>query len=562
MKLAKIYSPFLILFLFIISCKKDTITSPDKYNYDSYYAQKYLEKGDIFDMNRNVDSAFYYYNESARLFLTGKETLSAGYPLVKMAYIQKQQSDYFGGEATATEALKLLKNINTTQYKPGLYATLAMCYKERYSYDDAIYYNSKAYSITKDSIGKCVIKNNMANVYVQKKEYKKAITILKNLLESDSVHHHLSTKAAVLSSLAGAFHAVKNDSAYKYMEDALKIRKDINEIIGVASCYNHLGEYYSEVQKDKAVYNAKQAYDYATRANNPENRIKALHLLIKNSSNNTDYATQYIALQDSMNKVRMLDKTQFAKIKYDSKSIQKDNIRLQKQDAMNKTQKAILLILIFFTILTALLIYYIQRLRHKKAKVMEVYNAESRISKKIHDELANDIFNVMSFAQTQEYTEPEKHEKLMQNLDKVYSKTRDISRENNTIDTGINFGIVLKEMLSDYNTPTTRVTIINFACIQWDAVSAHKKISVYRVLQEMMVNMKKHSEAGIITLLFGLSGNKINIQYSDNGKGIKESKLFYKNGLKNAENRILAIDGTITFDNTTGGLKVSITFPA
>lgn len=562
MKPAKIYSPLMLLVLLVISCKKEN-TATEPYNYDSYYGQKNLEKGDVFDKANNIDSAFYYYNASAQLFLKGKDTIYAGYPLSKMAYIQKQQSDYFGSEATATEALSYLKNINETEFKTGLYTTLGMCYKERHSYDDALYYYNKAQTITIDSLTKCAILNNVANVYVLKREYSKAIGILKNLLESDTIQHYPANKATVQSSLAGAYHAVNNDDdAFSYMHSSLKIRKDINDITGVASCYNHLGEYYSEKNKDLAIYNAKQAYMYATKVNNPDIRTKALHVLIKNNANNREYALQYIALQDSLYKVRMQDKTQFAKIKYDSKNVHKDNIRLKKQDALNKTQKTMLLIVTFFTILTAVLIYFIQKLRHKKAKVIEVYNAESRISKKIHDELANDIFNVMSFAQSQDFNEPEKQEKLLQNLDNVYSKTRDISRENNTIDTGTNFGIVLKEMLADYNTAQIRITIINYVSIDWNTISNHKKITIYRVLQELLVNMKKHSQATVVTFMFALNGKKITIQYSDNGKGFEESKIIYKNGIQNAENRILAIGGTITFDTTINGLKVNVTFPA
>jgi len=562
MKPAKTCSPILLFLLLVVSCKREDTKVVPPYNYELYYAQQHYEKGDAFYAAGNIDSAFYYYNRSARLYLAEKDTLRAGYPLSQMAYLQKQQSDYFGGEATATEALNYLKNINGTQYKAVLYTTLGMCYKERYSYDDALYYYRKAYSILKDSLGKCVVMNNIANIYVQKKEYQKAFGILRRVVKSDTIQKYPLNKAMALSSLAGAFYAVGNDSAFSYMENALKIRKDINDVVGIASCYNHLGDYYSLQNKDKAIYNAKQAYKYATIANSPDNRIKALHVLIRNSTNSQSYTLQYIALQDSLQKVRMQDKTQFAKIKYDSKNIHKDNMRLKKQDALNKTQKTILLIVTFFTILTAALIYFIQKLRHKKAKVLEVYNAESRISKKIHDELANDIFNVMSFAQTQGFHDPAKQEKLLQNLDNVYSKTRDISRENNTIDTGTGFGIVLKEMLADYNNELTRVTVINYSSVHWDTIGSHKKITIYRVLQELMVNMKKHSQASLVTLMFANTGKKITLQYSDNGKGFKESKLIYKNGLQNAENRILAIDGNVTFDNTTNGLKVTITFPA
>jgi signal transduction histidine kinase len=219
------------------------------------------------------------------------------------------------------------------------------------------------------------------------------------------------------------------------------------------------------------------------------------------------------------------------------------------------------ILLFIFSIITATLLYYTIRLKHRKAKIIEVYNTERRISKKIHDELANDIFNVMSFAEAQDFTVPGKQEKLVQNLDAVYSKTRDISRENNSIDTSANFGDALKQMLGDYGSETVNVMVINHEVVDWESMSEDKKITLYRVLQEFMVNMKKHSMASIAAVKFTNAGKNIYVQYTDNGKGLDPEKLFYKNGLQNAENRILSIGGSITFENTTNGLKIVSTIP-
>ena len=206
-------------------------------------------------------------------------------------------------------------------------------------------------------------------------------------------------------------------------------------------------------------------------------------------------------------------------------------------------------------------IIYILRQRHKKAKIIEVYNTENRISKQIHDELANDVFNVMSFAESQQTTNPGQT-KLLYDLNLVYQKTRDISRENNTIDTGENFNNVLREMLADYKTQSTNVITINFDSIAWNEIADHKKITAYRVLQELMVNMKKHSQADVVAIRFSCEHKNVTIHYKDNGKGLGSDKLLYKNGLKNAENRISAINGSLIFDTSTTGLKVICTFPA
>lgn len=81
------------------------------------------------------------------------------------------------------------------------------------------------------------------------------------------------------------------------------------------------------------------------------------------------------------------------------------------------------------------------------------------------------------------------------------------------------------------------------------------------ILQELMVNMKKHSAAANVVVKFEDMGNQIKIQYADDGIGLP-SDFQYGNGLANTENRIASIGGKITFGNSTEqGLHILILIP-
>lgn len=68
--------------------------------------------------------------------------------------------------------------------------------------------------------------------------------------------------------------------------------------------------------------------------------------------------------------------------------------------------------------------------------------------------------------------------------------------------------------------------------------------------------MKKHSKANIVSVSFKELRKKVNIQYSDNGIGCVIKK---KGGLLNVENRILSLEGTITFESQQNkGFNISI----
>ena len=78
-------------------------------------------------------------------------------------------------------------------------------------------------------------------------------------------------------------------------------------------------------------------------------------------------------------------------------------------------------------------------------------------------------------------------------------------------------------------------------------LAKEKQIVVYRALQELLVNMKKYSEATLVLIAFSVEKNKLSVAYQDNGKGVEN--LSVKNGLQNMEIRIKSVGGFITFES-------------
>lgn len=326
-------------------------------------------------------------------------------------------------------------------------------------------------------------------------------------------------------------------------------------------------EFFSKTDIKKSNDYAKKAYEIATKLNSVDERLRALSFLISGNSGSA-YAQKYISINDSIIKVRNNFKNKFAKIKYDSKKEKDENqkLRLEKVEnefALQKAENQKILFLSGFIIL-CIVLFFVKKNHQSKTRAVKLktaYDTETRIAKDIHDELANDVFNTITFTQTQPLEVQKTKETLLQKLDHIYSRVRGISRENNDIDTGPNYADNLKEMLSTYNSDSTNVIITNIEKVNWDAIEDLKKIAIQRVLQELMINMKKHSHAQLVVLKFENTQNTLLINYKDNGKGCEKSKII-KNGLQNMENRILAIKGTITFETEPNkGFKVNITMP-
>ncbi|MCY1476416.1 Tetratricopeptide repeat protein [compost metagenome] len=545
---------------FALKTKNKTYLGGYYYLYASYYS------------TINIDSSFAYYDRSKIEYLKVKDSLRAGYSLLMMTDLQRISSDYYGAETTATNALECLENAGNDSYLVAAYNFLGMSYKQLFNYEKALFYYDKAYKNTKDSISQDAVMNNIASVYMDQKEYPKAIKILTDLVSKKSSNTNAELKAKALDNLGYSYFMSGNKKGIMYMLEALKIKDSINDDFGLSASCLHLSEYYLQDNPKLSRQYAERAYGIAKTIKNTDDKLDAIKFISKTSNSRQEadkLFSEYTKLNDSIKIVRQKAKNQFAKIRYDSKQVEEESLKYQAENAENKlkAEKAkrrneLLLLTISFLVLVGTLLYRLLKSRHEKEKFQEAYNTETRIAKKVHDELANDVYNVMTFASTQNLEKPEKKEALIHSLDSVYLRTRDISRENSPVELGENFSRQLKEMLSEYQTESLNVLIKGIDAVDWIKIDENKKLVTYRVLQELMVNMKKHSQATLAVIDFSTADKKINVQYSDNGIGMPLGKTILKNGLQNVENRIKSIRGTLIFDiQTNRGVKLSFGYP-
>ncbi|MBN8147818.1 hypothetical protein J0J24_24090, partial [Vibrio vulnificus] len=88
----------------------------------------------------------------------------------------------------------------------------------------------------------------------------------------------------------------------------------------------------------------------------------------------------------------------------------------------------------------------------------------------------------------------------------------------------------LTNLFNEYNTAACRIIITGLDKFDFDQLDKTQKITLYRVIQELLVNMKKHSMATLVVFKFEDLKNKITLFYSDNGIGIIQKEIISKNG--------------------------------
>jgi len=510
------------------------------------------ELGQIHLAKLQLDSAFYYFTE-AKNNCTDTKGEQWAYTIYQIANIQQINGDYAGCEETLTEAIA---NYTGETYWPYLYNMLAINYEKQDEFQLAIENYNNAQNTTTDTLKKLLFQNNIALVYLEQKKYTEAIQLLKPLLENEGVKNNTLEYARVLDNLGYANYKNNPTTGFEYMYKAWQLRDSLADDMGLIASNMHLSEYYHQKEVELAQKHALNAYLAAVKVNSPDDKLEALKWLTthSNESDARKYLEEYFERNEQTNRERNTAKNQFAKIKYDA--------GFAKQEAIKyKNQKVFLLILMGLIILVAFLLYKLYQIKSKRKLQQSTYLTETRISKRIHDELANDVFNTMTYAQTQNLENPNNKELLVDNLENIYKRTRDISKENSDIRTNEHFESDFVQMIESY-TDTTRNVIrkVNQE-INWKKITAEKKIALFRVMQELLINTTKHSQATLVIIDITEKNNTLVITYTDNGIGLKNTQN-HKSGLQNAENRIQAIKGTLTFDTSLQkGCKAILMIP-
>ncbi len=207
-----------------------------------------------------------------------------------------------------------------------------------------------------------------------------------------------------------------------------------------------------------------------------------------------------------------------------------------------------------------MLAYFWYKKRKQKLeqqKELEVKNTALKYSKKVHDKVANRIYQVMS--EVENKTELSKND-LLNKLESVYEISRDISYENIDENQIENFAEKLREMISSYSSDEVQLFVFGNENDLWKNVTDIAKTEVFIIIQEFLTNMKKHSEATRVILKFSQTDSKVLIHYSDNGKGV--SSFLPQNGLQNTGNRISNLNGQLIFETeNVYGFKINVSFP-
>ncbi len=551
-------SVFCFLILVLIGCSKK---EEPKANSLKKQINPFYEKAFVF-MDKDSDSSFFYLDKAKELFHKKNDSFGMGKSFVNMAIIQEKEGDNFGSIETSLYADQFFKEKDTAHYNFlfSNYNNLGVASNNLKNYKDSKRFYDKAFQFTKDPIDKLMLANNIAIVFHNEKRYNKAVNIYTRLLDSVGSKSEFYPRLLLNFSRSKWFEDKNYNPVHNYLL-AEKLSENLDDEWTKDAAFAYLSAYYLNKNADSSRLYANKMLDLAQKLNYPADQLEALQNLIKISDGKLSqkYFDDYSRIQDSLVNAQNKAKNQFALIRFESEKSKSENLKLQKEHAEHEyqveRQNLIIGLLLLFFIFSVIVTYiWIKKRRQKQIAEANNQLQEQRLdfSKKVHDVVANGIYEVMTTIENQNDLPKEK---ILDKLELMYEKSRDLSYDNNTPQQ--EFDERISSLISSFDNEKTKIIIIGNDPDFWIDINRFSQDELFQIIRELLINMKKHSKASQVILRFVKDINYKEIKYIDNGIGVTQG-FVEKNGFANMRSRLAEINSKLEIEESNAGLRLSI----
>ena len=192
-----------------------------------------------------------------------------------------------------------------------------------------------------------------------------------------------------------------------------------------------------------------------------------------------------------------------------------------------------------------------ERNRNKNEMALEVFNAQERERKKIGEELHDNINQLLGVvklyiehAQVNPAAQDEMLQKSSEYLKQVINEIRSLSRS--LVSPTLN-DLGLIESINELIESILKIRNIQID-IHKDGFSEEEltdiqKLMVYRITQEQLNNILKHSKAEHVDIAFSRQGSEVYLTIEDDGVGFDTREINSGLGLKNIRHRLELFNG-------------------
>lgn len=569
---------------------------------DSIAAEANNQLGRFHFFGNQLDSATVYFENARTILQQLNDHERAAIINISLGAIYLREGNYQKTISTLTESASFFEDTKDDLNAAKCYSNISSAFAELENYDKAIEYSEKALHIfetKKQRPFELITLPNLAVQYFKKGDTLKAIEIYNKTETLAKEMNNKRSLSVVYNNLGNIYLDSDYNKAKTYLENALQLKNELNLQAGREITESNLGYIYLKTQQySKAINLLENALPNV----NGKQRVFVLNNLKDAyvAQQNMDYALKYLeeaqSLNDSLlsaeNQESILDiQTQYETEKKEKEILQLKNDNLEAN--YKRRQNLYLLIGALVALGLAILgIYLLRKNARRKRIILEqkhtiisqefeqllnqqklegidaILDAQeeerSKLASDLHDNLGSKVATLKLYLESYDRKDDftSFYNKLKDLMSDTYNEIRSITKSKN-FGTQIDKGLVPStKKIAKQISGTKKIDIKVIHVDVNHRIENTVEIQVFRIIQELITNIIKHSGATEAVIQFTEQDDTLNIVVEDNGTGFDITTKKSGIGLINIEKRMEKIDGELVIDTSPGnGTTVILNIP-
>jgi len=569
-------------------------------------ADKIIEKG----KQERVDFMDYLYSKKAYYFLTryeldsviayGKLALENPHPVEEersdvWTYAHLVSAYYYKGDLDISidYSLKIAEILEDGGNPLDLgreYSNIGFLLGQANNTEKQLEYLHKSFKLLEENKDKEFIAtaaSNLGLAYLNKKDTINAKKWLETSLELSGLSNDLVAKTQsnyILSTIEEDL-----NKSLQYSELSVKYADELKDKTSQSNAYYiHADNLYKLGKSDEAIYYAERAVNLAQEIGNKPSLLQAyktaasINYDFGKKEKAADYFNTYVILNDSISSVEKAREINEINTKYETEKKEK---QIAEQELKIQKQKSNMLLTVLggallISVLGGVFVYHRKKQELKLKQVQQekenaILNSfilgeereRGRISHELHDGVAAMIgaakMSLESIPHLSEEKGMEQISKVKKILENTHADVRHIAH--NLLPTVLEKeGLIKATTHFAFEINETKLVKISVKdnTNNSQKLSPQLQLMLFRVIQELVNNIIKHSQAQNAEIRFGNSPNGLQIEISDDGVGYEDTNGTGNQGLYSITQRLKSIGGNFKITKIKSGgtqAKVEVT---
>jgi signal transduction histidine kinase len=552
--------------------------------------------GIYFMYTGKYDSANYYFNLSLELGKKYNDKLITAKGYNNLGNVCNYTADFEKAVTFNYKALQLFEELKDSSGIAGAYGNLSNNYTRLKHFPKAIEFVQRSISFANRRGDKRLLANSYNTLSAIYGELNNDSLELQNIVKAYGLYKEINNIKGMASTASNLteIYVTRNvfDSAQKYALLGIEYCKQIDDIQNLGTLYHTSGIAYQKKNntaaaiqaQDSAIYYALQTGDKMILSVSYHSKAE-VYAAMQNFGAAYENLHQYTIINDSVFSDNMQKGIAEMQTKYETakkeQQIQQQQFELTKKNYWIAAIAGLLLLggLLGFSF------YRTNKLKQQKRLQQEIMqqqdkatravieaeeNERKRIAGELHDGVGQTMsaakMNLSSIESRLNFTNEEDRiafEKIVNLVDESCKEVRSVSHNmmpNALLKSGLSNGV--KDFIDKIDSRILKVNLYSEGLNE--RIDSNVEAVLYRVIQECVNNVIKHSAANELDISLIKDDDGIAATIEDNGKGfvVSEKMATEGIGLKNIRSRIGYLKGTVDFDSAPGkGTLVAIHVP-